>query len=417
VTRPIIEVQNISKKYRLGDFGAGSLREEAEILWRRLRKKNGHHKNGNGTASASEFWALKDVSFTVQPGEIVAVIGRNGSGKSTLLKILSRITEPTAGEVIMRGRIASLLEIGTGFHPELSGRENVYLNGAILGMTKAEIARKFDEIVTFAEIEQFIDTPVKRYSSGMYVRLAFAVAAHLDPEILAIDEVLAVGDDRFQQRCVDKMRALATGEGKTLLFVSHNMNLVRDLCTTGVLLQSGSVADCGPIQSVVNGYIAGSKKLAETDLKLRTDRRGTGRSRITKVEIQMNGRPATTIPSGESVEVIIRYTDHFSSMACFFNLSDRLGAPVAHFNSILFETQESAELDNTLRCRIRSLALSDGEYHLSVCLRNGEEYLDDVESAVVFTVEGSAFSRLGLPVTDTLGRVILDQEWILPAAI
>src|SRR5438552_3719664 len=220
---PMIEVKGLSKRYRLGTFGARSLRDEAEAVWNRLRGKAARAE------SPADFWALQDVSFSVEPGEVIGIIGRNGAGKSTLLKILSRITEPTAGEVILNGRAASLLEVGTGFHPELSGRENIFLNGAILGMTQREIRKKFDEIVAFADVERFLDTPVKRYSSGMYVRLAFAVAAHLEPEILVIDEVLAVGDHEFQQKCLGKMHSVASKEGRTVLFVSHNLAAINEL--------------------------------------------------------------------------------------------------------------------------------------------------------------------------------------------
>jgi len=249
MSRPIIEVRGISKRYRLGHIGFTSLREEIERLFRRSK---------NDPADRSEadaFWALRDVSFDVQPGEVVGLIGRNGAGKSTLLKILSEITEPTAGEIRLRGHVASLLEVGTGFHPELSGRDNIYLNGATLGMRRAEIARKFDEIVAFAEVDRFLDTPVKRYSSGMYVRLAFAVAAHLEPEILLVDEVLAVGDQAFQQKCLGKMQDVARQEGRTVLFVSHNMAAVSRLCSRAVLLESGRVAMSGAARDVVANYL------------------------------------------------------------------------------------------------------------------------------------------------------------------
>ncbi len=259
MSSPIIEVCSVSKQYRLGEFSARSLREEVEIVWKRLSRYNRSVSNGNGAndesgCAANCFWALKDVSFTVQPGEVVGVIGSNGAGKSTLLKILSRITEPTDGEVILRGRVASLLEVGTGFHPELSGRENIYLNGAILGMKKIEIDSKFDEIVDFAEVSQFIDTPVKRYSSGMYVRLAFAVAAHLEPEILIVDEVLAVGDQQFQNKCLGKMKSVSRS-GRTVLFVSHNMGAVSNLTRKCAFLSKGRIVDFGDTQSIVQKYI------------------------------------------------------------------------------------------------------------------------------------------------------------------
>jgi lipopolysaccharide transport system ATP-binding protein len=268
--KPIIEVQNLSKRYKLGVFNAKTLREEAEAFLARFGRKKAELAGGGSqlavnssqvtrhsslsSAPADEFWALRDVSFDVQPGEVIGVIGRNGAGKSTLLKILSRITEPTSGEARIRGRVASLLEVGTGFHAELTGRENVFLNGAILGMTKQEIRNKFDEIVAFAEIEKFIDTPVKRYSSGMYVRLAFAVAAHLEPEILIVDEVLAVGDVQFQKKCLGKMQEVSGKDGRTVLFVSHNMAAVKSLCSRGICLQGGEVVAIGDVVSVVQKY-------------------------------------------------------------------------------------------------------------------------------------------------------------------
>lgn len=247
MSKPIIEVMGISKRYRLGAIGATRLADDLERFWHRITGRA-------EKADPKEFWALRDLSFDVEPGEVVGVIGRNGAGKSTLLKILSRITEPTTGEIILRGRVASLLEVGTGFHGDLTGRENVFLNGAILGMTKAEIRRKLDEIVGFSEIGQFIDTPVKRYSSGMYVRLAFAVAAHLDPEILIVDEVLAVGDAQFQNKCLTKIRSLAHG-GRTVLFVSHNLTTVTSLCTTGVLLRQGRLIEKASAKQAVQTYI------------------------------------------------------------------------------------------------------------------------------------------------------------------
>jgi lipopolysaccharide transport system ATP-binding protein len=240
MSRPIIEVKNVCKRYKLGQFNALTLRDEAEQLIRRLC---GKRANG-GATDLTEFWALSDVSFSVRPGQVLGIVGRNGAGKSTLLKILSRVTEPTCGEIRIRGRVASLLEVGTGFHPELTGRENVYLNGTILGMTRAEITRKFDEIVDFSGVEKFLDTPVKRYSSGMYVRLAFAVAAHLEPEILIVDEVLAVGDAQFQNKCLGKMRDVSQDAGRTVIFVSHNMAAVRGLCGMAMMLDAGCWTAC-----------------------------------------------------------------------------------------------------------------------------------------------------------------------------
>ena len=249
MNQPIIEVKSLSKSYKLGSIGAGSLKADLENWWRGLRGGG----SDAGAVAVNAFWALKDVSFEVWPGEVLGIIGRNGAGKSTLLKILSRITEPSRGEAILRGRVASLLEVGTGFHADLSGRENIYLNGAIMGMKQREISSKFDEIVAFAEVEKFIDTPVKHYSSGMYVRLAFAVAAHLEPEILIVDEVLAVGDAEFQKKCLGKMRSVSNS-GRTILFVSHNTHAIRTLCNRVALIENGNLAFIGGCAEGLQAY-------------------------------------------------------------------------------------------------------------------------------------------------------------------
>ncbi|MBK0382082.1 ABC transporter ATP-binding protein [Pedobacter sp. SD-b] len=257
----VIKVENLSKQYRLGSIGTGSISHDLNRWWHTVRgKENPYLKigetNDRSTKGNSEYvWSLRDLNFEIEQGDAVGIIGRNGAGKSTLLKILSRVTGPTTGSVKVRGRIASLLEVGTGFHPELSGRENIFLNGAILGMRKHEIQRKFDEIVDFSGVERYIDTPVKRYSSGMYVRLAFAVAAHLESEILIVDEVLAVGDAEFQKKCLGKMQDVNAGEGRTVLFVSHNMNAVNRLCNKGITLHNGGISFEGGIESAVKEYL------------------------------------------------------------------------------------------------------------------------------------------------------------------
>lgn len=255
----VIKVENLWKEYRLGVVNHGTLKRDLQSWWARVRGHDDPNTRIDLNAAAAveapdRFWALRDVSFEVRQGEVLGIIGRNGAGKSTLLKILSRVTTPTKGEVKIRGRVASLLEVGTGFHPELTGRENIFLNGAILGMSKAEIRAKLDEIVDFSGVEKFIDTPVKRYSSGMYVRLAFAVAAHLDPEILITDEVLAVGDAEFQKKCLGKMGEVAKG-GRTVLFVSHNMNAIESLCPSCMVLASGSLAFAGVAREAISKYL------------------------------------------------------------------------------------------------------------------------------------------------------------------
>src|SRR6201996_902227 len=268
----VIKIENLSKVYQLGEIGTGTLSRDLERFWAKMRGKEdpflkiGEENVQSKKGTSDIVWSLKDINFDVEQGDAVGVIGRNGAGKSTLLKILSRVTSPTTGSVRVRGRIASLLEVGTGFHPELSGRENIYLNGAILGMRKAEIKRKFDEIVDFSGVERYIDTPVKRYSSGMYVRLAFAVAAHLESEILVIDEVLAVGDAEFQKKCLGKMGEVSKGEGRTVLFVSHNMGSIQQLCNNCLLLKNGELAHLGNKEEVIEKYLSlGTNNLYEND--------------------------------------------------------------------------------------------------------------------------------------------------------
>src|SRR5436190_9343737 len=299
---PIIKAEHLSKRYRIGArSGFTSLRDAVaagiRAPLRRLRQSG---------ERGTEIWALKDVSFEIAPGEVVGIIGRNGAGKSTLLKILSRVTEPTTGRIELYGRIGSLLEVGIGFHPELTGRENVYLNGAILGMPRAEIRRKFDEIVQFAEIERFLDTPVKRYSSGMYVRLAFAVAAHLEPDILLVDEVLAVGDAAFQRKCLGKMEQVA-GEGRTVLFVSHNMTTIQSLCTRAYLLEGGQIAETGPSRKVVRSYLQVMTSTVATELDEREDRRGDGSVRATSMRVESLDGDASSIHVGSRLKVTVGY--------------------------------------------------------------------------------------------------------------
>jgi lipopolysaccharide transport system ATP-binding protein len=268
--KPAISVDGVSKRYRLGLGklrGYRTLRETVTeglaASWRRLGRRRPAGENKGAAEQSDEMWALRDVSFDIRPGEVLGVIGRNGAGKSTLLKVLSRITSPTTGQVDLRGRVGSLLEVGTGFHPELTGRENVYLNGSILGMSRREVARKFDDIVEFAEVERFLDTPVKRYSSGMYTRLAFAVASHLEPEILIVDEVLAVGDAAFQKKCLGKMGQVSR-RGRTVLFVSHNMTAVKSLCTRALLMDAGHVLLDGGVDDVVNRYLEAGSEVPRT---------------------------------------------------------------------------------------------------------------------------------------------------------
>jgi len=307
MSKPMIEVHDLAKRYVIAH-------EDSQGQYRSLRdtiaQKFSKLIRGQGLSSTTkeEFWALQGVSFEVQQGEVVGIIGRNGAGKSTLLKVLSRITEPTRGSIKLRGRVASLLEVGTGFHPELTGRENIYLNGAILGMSRAEIVRKFDEIVAFSEVERFLDTPVKRYSSGMYVRLAFAVAAHLEPEILIIDEVLAVGDAQFQKKCLGKMESVAKGEGRTVLFVSHNMPVITNICSRTVLLRQGKVFFDGPSSEGVRKHMElGVQDQGERAWEDLEKAPGTERVRMTAVRVVSNGEVTADVETGHEVHVEIDY--------------------------------------------------------------------------------------------------------------
>lgn len=305
----IISVENLGKQYRINHQGEGrryvALRD---VIMDRVKGLFGGRKPDDvGRDTVEDFWALRGLSFEVQPGEVVGIIGRNGAGKSTLLKVLSQITQPTEGRVRLRGRVASLLEVGTGFHPELTGRENIFLNGAILGMTRAEVRKKFDEIVAFAEVEKFLDTPVKRYSSGMYVRLAFAVAAHMEPEILIIDEVLAVGDAQFQKKCLGKMQNVATQEGRTVLFVSHNLQTVRQMCQRVLLLQQGQLVASGDPHATIARYMGHTAGCSDGVIELATHprQRRPENARLLRMEfLDTAGNPAVQL--SRQSELVVR---------------------------------------------------------------------------------------------------------------
>jgi lipopolysaccharide transport system ATP-binding protein len=307
----VIKVENLSKRYILGASDPNKTIRESIVNYfnTTLKKKENNREPLPGTAKSGELWALREVCFEVEQGDIVGVIGRNGAGKSTLLKILTRITEPTTGKITMRGRVGSLLEVGTGFHPELSGHENIYLYGAILGMNRYEVTRKFDEIIAFAELEKFVDTPVKRYSSGMYMRLAFAVAAHLESEILLVDEVLAVGDASFQKKCLGKMSDVTRNEGRTVLFVSHNMQAINNLCQKAILLNGGCVKQIGPATEITQSYLQESyriqnqNEIKETLRSLPPD----PAFRMLDISIKQNNHPIDVISNGIPLEIAIEY--------------------------------------------------------------------------------------------------------------
>jgi lipopolysaccharide transport system ATP-binding protein len=415
--RPAIIIDGISKAYRIGLKAKAhqtfreALTGAAMAPLRRLRHLGGEAGDGEDT-----FWALKDVSFEVQPGEVVGIIGRNGSGKSTLLKILSRITEPTSGEVRLHGRVASLLEVGTGFHPELTGRENIYLNGAILGMKRVEIARKFDEIVAFAEVDKFLDTPVKHYSSGMYVRLAFAVAAHLEPEILIVDEVLAVGDAEFQKKCLGKMKEVSSGEGRTVLFVSHNMAAVSHLCTRALLLQQGRHAGIGRADEMVGRYLGDGVAMSRTPLAERGDREGSGALRFTSLRVVTSGsEDADIVHSGARVEFDLSFVakERVVRPRFFLGVNDATGSQLLHMNTEL-TGRHIGEVSGcgSIACVVQDLPLPPGSYRVNVAAMSADGVmLDRVEAAQLLKVEAGDFYGTGSILGAGWGRLLVKHSW------
>jgi lipopolysaccharide transport system ATP-binding protein len=333
MAKPVIKVETIGKQYRLGQVGTGTLTADINRWWHRVRGKEdpylklGEMNNRGAKGNTDLVWALKDINFEVKKGEVLGIIGKNGAGKSTLLKILSRVTSPTIGNIKVKGRIASLLEVGTGFHPDLTGRENIFLNGAILGMSKQEIRSKFDEIVSFSGVERYIDTPVKRYSSGMYVRLAFAVAAHLDPEILIVDEVLAVGDAEFQKKCLGKMKSVSEGEGRTILFVSHNMKAVKYLCSNSLVLINGMVAHHGDISKAIDLYMQGEDNSSQMQKSIEEQLSMQNKHDvcyINSINVIQKEKSSLTVGNGEPFSIEIKYTvtQKVSQLRIFFDIVD-----------------------------------------------------------------------------------------------
>ena len=420
----VLKVEQVSKLYRLGEINRRMLYEELQSLiarWRGKADPNTRLGAARHVAGGSkEFWALREIDFTISEGESVGVIGRNGAGKSTLLKILSEITLPTTGRVLIKGRVASLLEVGTGFHPELTGRDNIYLNGAILGMTHREVSAKFDEIAEFSGVQEFLDTPVKRYSSGMRVRLAFAVAAHLDPEILVIDEVLAVGDAAFQQKCLGKLGDV-TRQGKTVVFVSHNMVAIENLCRRAIVLHDGRVVFDGSQTEAINHYLDRAGAHA-ADLAERTDRRGNGEVRFTRIEFRdLAGRNLSTLSSGQDIEVVLHFRREsrraLAEIGVYLSVRSHFEIAIFHQNN-QFQHQSFGPLPETgaFVCRLRDLPLPAGHYRLNIGAKsqiNGGDVLDQVDDAVEFTVEGGDFFGSGYNAAPQLGACLVRGDWRL----
>ncbi|MGN6168345.1 MAG: ABC transporter ATP-binding protein [Solirubrobacteraceae bacterium] len=419
MTDTAIRTENLGKRYRLGLHvrGYGTLGESISRTVRRaLRPET---RRSTPQADERELWALRELFLTVKQGEVVGLIGHNGAGKTTLLKILSRITEPTAGCADVTGRVGSLLEVGTGFHPELTGRENIFLNGAILGMRRSEIRRRFDEIVSFAEMERFLDTPVKRYSSGMSVRLAFAVAAHLEPEILLVDEVLAVGDATFQRKSLGKMEAVAR-EGRTVMFVSHNLAIIRALCSRGVLLERGrAICDAG-IGETIGVYLRTLEHAASDDLLARTDRDGRGWDdtlvRALKIASAAGG-PSDVVVSGDPVKITVHVTEVLPLTECRLTIVNSLGQPIATLDSEMSAPADVRDRRSgpLIECYIESLPLVPGRYRIDVLVKARRQIQDGLQAAAFFDVEPGLIGSRPVPAAGSDGDVILSHTWRLPA--
>lgn len=411
-----VRVENLSKRYQIGAARTrhATLREQLTSGFKSL-----FHVNGRRAAVRVDntFWALKDVSFDVREGEVVGVIGSNGAGKSTLLKILSRITEPTEGRARIQGRVGSLLEVGTGFHPELTGRENIYLNGAILGMKKAEIERKFDEIVDFSGVEKFMDTPVKRYSSGMYVRLAFAVAAHLEPEVLIVDEVLAVGDAAFQKKCLTKMGEVGK-HGRTVIFVSHNMGAIRTLCSRIVLLREGRVHLTGEAEAVIPEYLAlcDGEQSNEPPLDERLDRSGSGSIRAVSFQARScdgKGGPPRT---GYGAELVVGYrakdNQAVSNLYVAIIVSDSFGMNVLSCSSGQTRTSfHEVAPTGQIICKIEKLPLIPGTYWINIMLKDSLGQADYITRAAPLNVCDAGDSTIRDFPNPQFGSVVVPHEW------
>jgi lipopolysaccharide transport system ATP-binding protein len=403
----VVRAEGVGKEYVLGELTGGyKLLRDSLTEWARRR----------GRPSRSDrFWALQDVGFEVERGESFGIIGHNGAGKSTLLKIMSRVTPPTTGRVELRGRVGALLEVGTGFHPELTGRDNVYLNGAILGMTRAEIARKFDEIVEFAEVGRFIDTPVKRYSSGMQLRLAFAVAAHLEPEVLIIDEVLSVGDLAFQEKCLGRMETVAD-EGRTILFVSHNLTAVSNLCSRSMLLDGGQKVVEGPTSEVLERYVRSVLRESGTQLTERKDRQGTGELRFTEISFEAAGRVIDSPATAEDFDVVLRYETMagkpLRNMSFAVQVNTLFGDVILHLYTrtagvVIREVPASGEI----RCHVPRCPLPSGQYTITLWADKAGEPVDWIQRACELTVREGDFYGSGQAQPASHQSVLVDHSW------
>ncbi len=422
----ILKAENISKQYRLGTVGTGTIKHDFNRFWHKIQGKEDPYLkvgavNDRSSKAMEEYvWALRDINFEVQQGEVLGIIGKNGAGKSTLLKILSRVTSPTTGVIKTKGKIASLLEVGTGFHPELTGRENIYLNGAILGMTRAEITAKLDEIIEFSGCEMYIDTPTKRYSSGMTVRLAFAVAAHLEPDILVVDEVLAVGDADFQKKAIGKMQDISKEGGRTVLFVSHNMGSVQSLCTRAILLENGYITQNGKTEDVISKYLIGNKK-SYSDLSKVEERTGNGNIKLTRIKL---GNPQTEtlfFKLGEQIGFHIDFKvinkNQVNKLRMLIGIYNEKEEAILRFDSDLnvgLNFDENMDKGKISCIMEDHLTIMPGNYSANLALFNNGIMEDYIAGKVLFDVVNENY--LGGSRTldnDKLAKVLYRHSWVI----
>lgn len=422
MSSPIIKVENLSKAYQIGQIGTGTISRDIERFWltKIMGKEDPFLKigqtNDRSTKGDSDIvWSLKDINFEINQGEAVGIIGKNGAGKSTLLKLLSRVTGPTTGEIKIKGRIASLLEVGTGFHPELSGKENIYLNGAILGMRKKEITRKLEEIVDFSGVERYIDTPVKRYSSGMYVRLAFAVAAHLEPEILVVDEVLAVGDAEFQKKAIGKMQNISKGQGRTILFVSHDMTAINALTDSVLVLKDGRSSELMPTEKGIQEYLKSGNRISSNFSNRKTD----GDLFIDSITLNDDTVPYCQISSGSKLKMGFTFSKPLSKMdssaiAFYVVFKNELNYPVftvsnRYDSSLVIDALDKSQY---IECELPEFTLAEGKYTATTWLAFKGGFCDEITDAFEIDVISSNYYKTGqMPIAKKHGAYLINQNW------
>ncbi len=419
----VIKAENISKQYRLGLVGTGTIKDDLKRWWYSLRGKEdpfltiGEANDRSVKGDSDYVWSLRDINFEIEEGDTVGIIGKNGAGKSTLLKILSQVTQPTTGNIYTKGRIASLLEVGTGFHPEMTGKENVYMNGAILGMRKKEIDKKFDEIIEFSGVERYIDTPVKRYSSGMYVRLAFSVAAHLESEILIVDEVLAVGDAEFQKKCLGKIGDVSKGQGRTVLFVSHNIAAIKNLCSKGIVLKNGRLDfQSNDIIRAISHYNTNNEAETNLSLKLRNDRVGSGEIKVTNIVFyDIYNNVVKQAISGEFIRAEIFY-DVFEPVR-FVDVgisfwSSHLDCKIAIWSSYTNKIYNDLHTSGSFNITFEKFPLSNGAYDINLFLKKSDgKAIDWIKKAFTLEVEDGDFFKSGKTIVDKLQTVLIEHNW------